>query len=44
MDLEFYLKNLNAMIAMMALSADSLQLKAEKFYRAAEMKREGSKK
>lgn len=44
MDLEFYLKNLKTMISKMVLSADSLQMKAEKFYRAAEVKREGSKK
>lgn len=43
-DLEFYLKNLNAMISNLVRSADSLKLKAEKFYQSAEQKREDERK
>jgi len=44
MDLEFYLQNLKSMISKLNHSADSLQLKAETFYRSAEKKREEYRK
>ncbi len=43
-DLEFYMKNLNAMISNLARSADSLKLKAEKFDQSAEKKRKDERK